>query len=291
MLAQVKPEIEQKLKARGWTDEQFNKLWSDMLEFAKYSFNKAHSSAYAILAYITAKQKAYYPAEFYAGLCNSYIGHSEFVKNEADGIIADAKKHKVSIEPFNFRDDHRRCWVKNGRIVYAIPLIRDCNQSAADILYQFKDTEHKYFWALCSDLMNAGLEQSKIKILVKLGFFSEYGNSKELLRVFDIFEFFKFGMRKTIKKSQVVDDGFMNEVIANNSILPITKSGKEGKIYKNLDIPAILNAYEDKILSLGISDLDYKIKIATQQEYLGFVSLITGIESDRRNSGSEMLFH
>ena len=282
LLAQVKPEIEQKLKARGWTDEQFNKLWSDMLEFAKYSFNKAHSSAYAILAYITAKQKAYYPAEFYAGLCNSYIGHSEFVKNEADAIIADAKKHKVSIEPFNFRDDHRRCWVKNSRIVYAIPLIRDCNQSAADILYQFKDTEQKYFWALCSDLMNAGLEQSKIKILVKLGFFSEYGNSKELLRVFDIFEFFKFGTRKTIKKSQVVDDGFMNEVIANNSILPTTKSGEEGKIYKHLDIPAILNAYEDKILSLGMSDLDYKIKIATQQEYLGFVSLITGIESDRR---------
>lgn len=282
LLAQIKPEIEQKLKTRGWTDEQFNKLWSDMLEFAKYSFNKAHSSAYAILAYITAKQKAYYPAEFYAGLCNSYIGHSAFVKEEAESIIADAKKHKVSIEPFNFRDDHRRCWVKNGRIVYAIPLIRDCNQSAADILYQFKDTNHKYFWALCSDLMYAGLEQSKIKILIRLGFFSEYGNIKELLRIFDAFEFFKFGTRKTIKKSQVVDDGFMNEVIVKNSVLPITKSGEEGKIYKDLDVPAILNAYEDKILSLGMSDLDYKIKITTQQEYLGFVSLITGIESDRK---------
>lgn len=282
LLAQVKPEIEQKLKACGWSDEQFDKLWSDMMEFAKYSFNKAHSSAYAILAYITAKQKAYYPAEFYAGLCNSYIGHSAFVKDEADEIIADAKRHKISVEPFNFRDDHRRCWVKNGKIVYAIPLIRDCNQSCADILYQFKDTNRKYFWELCSDLMSAGLEQSKLKILIRLGFFGEYGNVKELLRVFDVFEFFKFGERKTIKKSQVIDDGFMNEVIANNSTLPITKAGKEAKTYKNLNIPAILSAYEDKILSLKMSDLDYKIKIATQQEYLGFVSLITGNESDRK---------
>lgn len=32
---------------------------ADMLEFSKYSFNKAHAAAYAILAYITAKQKAY----------------------------------------------------------------------------------------------------------------------------------------------------------------------------------------------------------------------------------------
>ena len=79
LLAQVKPELEEKLKARGWSDEQFDKLWADMLDFAKYSFNKAHSSAYGILAYLTAKQKAYYPAEFFAGLCNSYIGHSAYL--------------------------------------------------------------------------------------------------------------------------------------------------------------------------------------------------------------------
>lgn len=281
LLAQVKPELEEKLKARGWSDEQFTQLWTDMLEFAKYSFNKAHSSAYAILAYITAKQKAYYPAEFYAGLCNSYLGQSSFVKDDADEIICDMFRHKINIEPFNFRDDHRKCWVKNNNVVYAVPLIRDCNQNTAEVLYQFKDTEHKYFWALCNDMMKAGLEKSKLKILILLGFFREYGNTKELLRIMDIFEFFKFGDRASIKVSQVVEDGFMNVVIPQYSVRPKTKSGELSKTYKDLDIESIMNAYEDKLLSLSIPEFGYKDMMVTQKEYLGFVSLVTGKEEDR----------
>lgn len=281
LLAQVKPELEEKLKARGWSDEQFAQLWTDMLEFAKYSFNKAHSSAYAILAYITAKQKAYYPAEFYAGLCNSYLGQSSFVKDDADEIICDMFRHKINIEPFNFRDDHRKCWVKNNNVVYAVPLIRDCNQNTAEVLYQFKGTEHKYFWALCNDMMKAGLEKSKLKILILLGFFREYGNTKELLRIMDIFEFFKFGDRASIKVSQVVEDGFMNVVIPQYSVRPKTKSGELSKTYKDLDIESIMNAYEDKLLSLGIPEFGYKDMMVTQKEYLGFVSLVTGKEEDR----------
>lgn len=282
LLAQVKPELEEKLKARGWTDEQFAQLWTDMLEFAKYSFNKAHSSAYAILAYNTAKQKAYYPAEFYAGLCNSYIGQSSFVKDDADEIMADMFKHGIRLEPFSFRDDHRSCWVKNKKVVYAIPLIRDCNQSAADVLYQFKDSQYKYFWALCKDMMQAGLEKSKLKILIMLGFFREYGNTKELLRIMDIFEFFKFGERASIKVSQVVEDGFMNVIIPQNSVRPLTKSGELSKTYKNLDIESIMNAYEEKLLSLGICEFTYKEQIAAQKEYLGFVCLVSGKEEDRK---------
>ena len=49
LLAEIKPELEEKLKARGWSQEQFDQLWADMLDFAKYSFNKAHSSAYVKL--------------------------------------------------------------------------------------------------------------------------------------------------------------------------------------------------------------------------------------------------
>lgn len=281
LLAQVKPELEEKLKARGWSDEQFTQLWTDMLEFAKYSFNKAHSSAYAILAYITAKQKAYYPAEFYAGLCNSYLGQSSFVKDDADEIMCDMFRHKINIEPFNFRDDHRKCWVKNNNVVYAVPLIRDCNQNTAEVLYQFKDTEHKYFWALCNDMVKAGLEKSKLKILILLGFFNEYGNTKELLRIMDIFEFFKFGDRSSIKVSQVVEDGFMNVIIPQYSVRPMTKGGELSKTYKDLDIKSIMNAYEDKLLSLNIPEFGYKDMMITQKEYLGFVSLVTGKEEDR----------
>lgn len=86
--------------------------------------SNSHSSAYAILAYMTAKQKAYYPAEFFAGLCNFYIGQSAFVNEDADEIIGDAYRHGVCIAPFSFRNDHRRCHIVDSQMIYAIPLIK-----------------------------------------------------------------------------------------------------------------------------------------------------------------------
>ena len=82
-------------------------------------------------------------------------------------------------------------------------------------------------------------------------------------------------------KSRIIDDGFMPEVISNNSTISVNKNGKCGKTYKNLNVAVILNVYEDRIKSLGLDDLDFKVKIATQQEYLGFVSIITGKKEDR----------
>ena len=72
LLDEIHPELQSKLLARGGHME-FNQLWSDMLKFARYSFNKSHSSAYAIIAYICAKFKVYHPLEFYCSLLNSYL--------------------------------------------------------------------------------------------------------------------------------------------------------------------------------------------------------------------------
>lgn len=38
LLAEVQPELKEKLLARGWSEAQFDKLWSDMLEFARRRF-------------------------------------------------------------------------------------------------------------------------------------------------------------------------------------------------------------------------------------------------------------
>ena len=55
----------------GGTDNGFNKdllqkIWNDWKEFAKYAFNKSHSTCYAWIGYQTAYMKAHYPAEFMA---------------------------------------------------------------------------------------------------------------------------------------------------------------------------------------------------------------------------------
>lgn len=280
LLAEIKPELETKLLARGWTQEQFDQLWIDMLDFARYSFNKAHSSAYGIIAYMTAKQKAYYPAEFFAGLCNSFIGESSFAKDNAEEIIDDVYKHKIKLAPFSFRNDHRRCGVVNGQIVYGIPLIKDCNQSIAEVLYQNKDCDGKYFWRFVQKLMSDGAEKSKINILIKLGFFNEFGGACNLLRVMDMLDTFHYGERKSISKGAVAGIPELYKIVDENSI-SVNPKGVELKTFKIQNLPEILDRYEDYIMSFGRDDLQHKVLIAYQKEMLGFITLTTGKEEDR----------
>lgn len=283
LLAQVKPELESNLISRGWSQDQFNTLWADMLEFSKYSFNKSHSSAYGIIAYMTAKQKAYYPAEFYAGLLNSYFGKSSFVKDNAEEIASDMSKHNIRIAPFNFRNDHRRCWVRDGEIVYAIPLIKECNEQVADALYEISKNKYPRFWNLLRDLYTRTNNKAQVKILIQLDLFREFGNAKLLIRVAEIYEYFMSGskgMRKQISKAKLPDDGYLAETVRKYSTDKNPK-GKELKSYTILDIDSILSECEDRLRSIIAEDFDTRSKAITHNEYLGFVSMTTGEEQDR----------
>ncbi len=57
----------------GIKEEIANKIYDEMIDFAKYAFNKSHAAAYAVVAYQTAYLKYYYPVEFMAALMTSVI--------------------------------------------------------------------------------------------------------------------------------------------------------------------------------------------------------------------------
>ncbi|MBP5651796.1 MAG: DNA polymerase III subunit alpha, partial [Lachnospiraceae bacterium] len=61
---------------KGISAEVGNKIFDEMTDFAKYAFNKAHATCYAVVAYQTAYLKRYYPAEFMAALLTSVLDQS-----------------------------------------------------------------------------------------------------------------------------------------------------------------------------------------------------------------------
>lgn len=241
----------------------------------------SHSSAYAIIAYMTAKEKAYYPAEFYAGLCNSYIGESSFVKDNATEIVEDISRHNIRILPFDFRQDHRRCNVVDGKLVWAIPLIKDCNQQMAEVLYQVRDKTYTHFWRLAKELRESGLGEASIDILIKLGFFNEFGNCRELLRIMESVVYFKYGTRVSVKKAALQEGGYMWNIICQFAT-DTNDKGDELKTFRIIDCESILDCCEDFIKESGLDELETKILIQYQTEKLGFSGMATGKESDRR---------
>ena len=60
----------------GIPEKTANKIYDDMIDFAKYAFNKSHAAAYAVVSYQTAYLKYYYPVEFMAALMTSVIDNS-----------------------------------------------------------------------------------------------------------------------------------------------------------------------------------------------------------------------
>jgi DNA polymerase-3 subunit alpha len=81
------------MKAKGGMDEEIEKFWQELLEFAKYAFNKSHAAAYSVVSYYTAWLKYYYPAEYISAL----MSHSD--NSQFDMYINDAKYFDVEVLP------------------------------------------------------------------------------------------------------------------------------------------------------------------------------------------------
>ena len=65
--------------SNGIPEDVANKIFDDMIDFAKYAFNKSHAAAYGVLSYETAYLKAHYPVEFMAALITSVMGNTDKV--------------------------------------------------------------------------------------------------------------------------------------------------------------------------------------------------------------------
>ena len=59
----------------GIDEKTANHIYDEMIDFAKYAFNKSHAAAYAVVSYQTAYLKYYYPSGVYGGPYD--IGHGQ----------------------------------------------------------------------------------------------------------------------------------------------------------------------------------------------------------------------
>lgn len=80
---------------RHYSEEYAERLFEQICGFGEYGFPESHSASFAVLAYVSAWLKHYYPAVFYVGLLNS-LPMGFYSPSQ---IIQDAKRHQVKILP------------------------------------------------------------------------------------------------------------------------------------------------------------------------------------------------
>lgn len=264
LMAKIEPELKNGLMTRGWTQKQVDDLWDTILQFAKYSFNKSHSSAYGLTAYITMYLKVYHTAEFFAACINSYDGDIDNIVK----TIQEAKRMNVTVEFAPWRESQRKTTCKNGKVILGINTIKGCGSNVADGLVEVSQKDNNTAMDLVKNITeNTNVDKSQFDTLIKLGFFSpEFCSIGTLLRIIDMYNL--YGSKRILKKDKC---SLPPEILSKYC----TETAKQ---YKITDSDGLLQ----ELCGMIPKDCHVPLmsEIQWQQEYLGYCSIIMPEQKD-----------
>lgn len=126
--------------ANGIPEQTANKIYDDMIDFAKYAFNKSHAAAYAVVSYQTAYLKYYYPVEFMAALMTSVI---EMPNKVAEYILV-CRQMGIRILPPDINRGTYGFSVDDGAIRYGLSAIKSVGRPVIEALVQEREERGEY---------------------------------------------------------------------------------------------------------------------------------------------------
>ncbi len=139
--------------ANGIPEKTANKIYDDMIDFAKYAFNKSHAAAYAVVSYQTAYLKYYYPVEFMAALMTSVI---EMPAKVAEYIYV-CRQMGIKILPPDINCGMYGFSVDNGAIRYGLSAIKSVGRPVIESIV--KEREENGIYTNLQNFIERNLEQ------------------------------------------------------------------------------------------------------------------------------------
>lgn len=116
----------------GIDEKTANLIYDEMIDFAKYAFNKSHAAAYAVVSYQTAYLKYYYPVEFMAALMTSVIDNGSKVSE----YILTCREMGIPILPPDINEGEWAFSVSGGGIRYGLSAIKNVGKNVIDMIVE-----------------------------------------------------------------------------------------------------------------------------------------------------------
>ena len=214
--------------------EEAEKTIADFLivieDASRYLFSLNHSQPYSYEAYVEGWLRYYYPLEFLTISLN--INQDKEEKTKA--LIRYAKKNNIEIKnpKYGKSKDNYFCDKESNSIYKGIGSIKFMNGNVANELYKLSKNNINNFIELLNRInSDTSLNSKQLDILVKLNFFSEFGDINQLLSMIDIFN--NYGSCKQIKKNTL-----SKEIL--EAIEPLCAKNTE-KTLKEFDNDKIMN--------------------------------------------------
>ena len=119
----------------GISEEVANKIFDQMIDFAKYAFNKSHAAVYAIVAYQTAYLKCHYPVEFMASLLTSVINNTDKVA----AYIQSCRQMGINILPPDINKGKWDFSVDGDSVRYGLASIKGLGRNVAEAIAEERE--------------------------------------------------------------------------------------------------------------------------------------------------------
>lgn len=123
-------------KKNSYDEKTLNKIWQDWEEFAKYAFNKSHSTCYSWVAYQTAYLKANYPAEYMAGALSRNLDNI----TEITKLMTECKAMGIRVLVPDVNESNYKFGVnKNNDIRFGLSAIKGVGMNAAQMIIEERE--------------------------------------------------------------------------------------------------------------------------------------------------------
>ena len=233
---------------RNGVDEQTaNKIFDDMIDFAKYAFNKSHAAAYGVIAYETAYLKAYYPVEFMAALITSVMGNTDKVVE----YIRECNALNIKVLKPDINKSFAKFSVEDNNIRFGLAAVKNVGVNIINNIVIERETNGTFtdFMNLIKRLDSKDINKRVIESLIKCGGFDGMGyNRASLMMGYEkVLESVSLERKKNVKGQISLFDGFDG-------------FGQTEEIDK----------FENEITSIpNIQEFEEREKLALEKEVLG----------------------
>lgn len=253
-------------KDYGMSREESEEVIADFIQViedaSNYLFSLNHSQPYSYMGYASAWLRYYYPVEFITTAFNLNRDKEE----KTNALIAYAHKMGIKINSPKFRFSRADYFCDSvNRVIYkGLGSIKHMSAQVAEDLYTLRDEKFSNFIDLLyaiQELPNKP-DSRQLDILVKIGYFQEFGNAKALLTGIEVFN--KFYKCKTIKVDKFKEMGYNID-----DVMPYVGKATE-KALSQLDNRGIILAL---LRSMKMPKTTAVDMARWQCEYLGYCSI------------------
>ncbi|MGQ9576813.1 MAG: DNA polymerase III subunit alpha [Thermoguttaceae bacterium] len=184
IIARFREEFVRGAQERGLSKRAAEEVFCLIEKFAGYGFNKSHSTAYALIAYLTAYLKAHWPVEFMAALLASDMPTRNFTRKDSlVEHLEDCQRMGIEVLPPDVNSSGAEFEVSGGKILFGLGAIKGCGLAAAEAIVAERAARGAFtsLFDFCERLDPGTVNRTAIEALIKAGAFDKLGARRSQL--------------------------------------------------------------------------------------------------------------